>query len=267
MCLIFTSLRIALNEIRKYRGQDEVSAEDFLRLISEKMKLMHIDEGLQSRSVNEGFSGGEKKRNEIFQMGVLEPSLALLDETDSGLDIDALKIVSDGVNALRGPNFSAIVVTHYQRLLNHIVPDVVHVLADGRIVKTGGKELAHQLEEEGYGWIERDREGAQMSMNTQGDLLSLKELVSETQGAERVLQSLQGVHDKHDREKAAQRFLAAGIPARGEEAWKYTDAAPFREGRFHLPEAKVVLSNEDVLRLLPPGVTGALVFCGWRVSR
>ncbi len=152
-------LRIALNEIRKYRGQDEVSAEDFLRLISEKMKLMHIDEGLQSRSVNEGFSGGEKKRNEIFQMGVLEPSLALLDETDSGLDIDALKIVSDGVNALRGPNFSAIVVTHYQRLLNHIVPDVVHVLADGRIVKTGGKELAHQLEEEGYGWIERDREG------------------------------------------------------------------------------------------------------------
>ena len=152
-------LRIALNEIRKYRGQDEVSAEDFLRLISEKMKLMRIDEGLQSRSVNEGFSGGEKKRNEIFQMGVLEPRLALLDETDSGLDIDALKIVSDGVNALRGPEFSAIVVTHYQRLLNHIVPDVVHVLADGRIVKTGGKELAHQLEEEGYGWITRDREG------------------------------------------------------------------------------------------------------------
>ncbi len=153
-------LRMALNSIRKYHERAEISAEDFLRLVSEKMKLVHLDEGLHGRAVNEGFSGGEKKRNEIFQMAVLEPRLAILDETDSGLDIDALKIVSDGVNAMRGPEFGAIVVTHYQRLLNHIVPDFVHVLADGRIVKSGGMDLALHLEEEGYGWIELEPAGS-----------------------------------------------------------------------------------------------------------
>ena len=146
-------LRMALNAQRRYRGEPEIPAEDFLRLVSEKMKLVHLDEGLRTRAVNEGFSGGEKKRNEIFQMLVLEPKLALLDETDSGLDIDALKVVSEGVNAMRGPDFSAVVVTHYQRLLDHIVPDQVHVLAGGRIVKTGGKELAFELERRGYGWV------------------------------------------------------------------------------------------------------------------
>jgi Fe-S cluster assembly ATP-binding protein len=150
-------LRMALNAQRRYRGEDEVPAEDFLRLVSEKMKLVHLDEGLRSRAVNEGFSGGEKKRNEIFQMLVLGPSLALLDETDSGLDIDALKIVAEGINAMRGPNFCAVVVTHYQRLLEYIVPDRVHVLAGGRIVRSGGKELAQELEQRGYGWIEEER--------------------------------------------------------------------------------------------------------------
>ena len=149
-------LRMALNAQRRHRGQEEISAEDFLRLISEKLKLLHLDDGLQKRAVNEGFSGGEKKRNEIFQMLILEPRLALLDETDSGLDIDALKVVSDGVNALRSPDFSAVVVTHYQRLLDHIVPDRVHVLAGGRIVRSGGRELALELEREGYGWIGKE---------------------------------------------------------------------------------------------------------------
>jgi Fe-S cluster assembly ATP-binding protein len=147
-------LRMALNAQRRHRGQPEVPAEDFLRLISEKLKLLHLDDSLQKRAVNEGFSGGEKKRNEIFQMLILEPRLALLDETDSGLDIDALRVVADGVNALRSPEFSAVVVTHYQRLLDHIVPDRVHVLADGRIVRSGGRELALELEKRGYGWIE-----------------------------------------------------------------------------------------------------------------
>jgi len=147
-------LRSALNAIRKYRGLPEYDAMDFLMLLREKMKLLEVDDTLMTRAVNEGFSGGEKKRNEIFQMAVLEPKLGILDETDSGLDIDALKIVANGVNALRSPERSIIVVTHYQRLLNYIVPDFVHVLYDGRIVKSGTKELALELEEKGYGWLE-----------------------------------------------------------------------------------------------------------------
>jgi Fe-S cluster assembly ATP-binding protein len=147
-------LRSALNAIRKHRGLPEYDAMDFLVLLREKMKLLEMDEALMTRSVNEGFSGGEKKRNEIFQMAVLEPKLGILDETDSGLDIDALKIVANGVNALRSMDRSIIVVTHYQRLLNYIVPDFVHVLYDGRIVKSGTKELALELEEKGYGWLE-----------------------------------------------------------------------------------------------------------------
>ena len=149
-------LKAALNAVRKHRGEKEIDAIDFLALVKEKMKTVHMDEALLGRAVNDGFSGGEKKRNEVFQMAVLEPALAILDETDSGLDIDALKIVADGVNALRSPERSAIVITHYQRLLNFIVPDFVHVLAGGRIVKSGGKELALELEEKGYSWLEEE---------------------------------------------------------------------------------------------------------------
>jgi Fe-S cluster assembly ATP-binding protein len=147
-------LRSALNAIRKHRGEDEMDAMDFLPMFREKLKLLEMDEKLMNRSVNEGFSGGEKKRNEILQMAVLEPKLAILDETDSGLDIDALRIVAKGVNTMRSPSRAMLVVTHYQRLLNHIVPDFVHVLVDGRIVRSGGPELALELEAKGYGWIE-----------------------------------------------------------------------------------------------------------------
>jgi len=147
-------LKAAVNAVRKHRGLPEYDAMDFLGLVREKMKLLEMDEALLSRSVNEGFSGGEKKRNEIFQMAVLEPRLAILDETDSGLDIDALKIVANGVNSLRSPQRSIIVVTHYQRLLNYIIPDFVHVLYNGRIVRSGGKDLALELEEKGYAWLE-----------------------------------------------------------------------------------------------------------------
>ena len=146
-------LRSAYNEIRKAKGMTELDPLEFLDLMEEKTKIVEMDESMMNRSVNTGFSGGEKKRNEILQMAVLEPRLAILDETDSGLDIDALKIVANGVNALRRPDNAAIVVTHYQRLLNYIVPDFVHVLANGRIVKSGGKELALELEERGYDWI------------------------------------------------------------------------------------------------------------------
>jgi Fe-S cluster assembly ATP-binding protein len=147
-------LKAALNAVRKHRGLTEIDAVDFLSLVRQKMKLVQMDEGLLHRPVNEGFSGGEKKRNEIFHMAVLEPRLAILDETDSGLDIDALRIVSEGVNALRGADRSFLVITHYQRLLNYIVPDRVHVLVDGRIVRSGGKELALELESKGYAWLE-----------------------------------------------------------------------------------------------------------------
>jgi len=153
-------LRAALNAQRKYHGKDPLDAIDFLPLLKEKMRLLEMEEQFQSRSVNEGFSGGEKKRNEIVQMAVLEPTLAILDETDSGLDIDALKIVSTGVNAMRRADRSMILVTHYQRLLDYIVPDYVHVLADGKIVKSGGPELALELEREGYGWVETATAGA-----------------------------------------------------------------------------------------------------------
>ena len=149
-------LKAALNAVRTHRGEPELDAIDFLSLARDKMKLVEMDEKLMQRSVNEGFSGGEKKRNEILQMAILEPKLAVLDETDSGLDIDALRIVAGGVNALRHPARSMLVITHYQRLLDYIVPDQVHVLAGGRIVKSGGKELALELEEKGYGWVEED---------------------------------------------------------------------------------------------------------------
>ena len=148
-------LRAALNAQRKYRGQPELDSMEFLRLVREKLEILHISDDLMHRAVNEGFSGGEKKRNEIFQMAVLEPLLAVLDETDSGLDIDALKLVAEGVNRLRSPQRAMIVVTHYQRLLDHIVPDVVHVLADGKIVASGGADLAIKLEEQGYTWLEQ----------------------------------------------------------------------------------------------------------------
>jgi len=147
-------LKAALNSVRKYNGEEELDAMEFLQLVKEKMRILHIDESLLNRPVNEGFSGGEKKRNEIFQMAVLNPRLCILDETDSGLDIDALKAVADGVNALRSPDRAIIMVTHYQRLLNYIVPDFVHVLANGNIQKSGGKELALELEAKGYSWIE-----------------------------------------------------------------------------------------------------------------
>jgi Fe-S cluster assembly ATP-binding protein len=146
-------LKAALNEVRKHKGQSELDAIEFLALVKDKMKLLELKDDLLKRSVNEGFSGGEKKRAEIFQMAVLEPKLAILDETDSGLDIDALKIVSEGVNKLKNANNAQLVITHYQRLLNYIVPDFVHVLVDGRIVKTGGKQLALELESKGYDWI------------------------------------------------------------------------------------------------------------------
>lgn len=146
-------LRAAYNEIRKAKGHDEVDPMEFLELVEEKLKLVDMDPSMLSRSVNAGFSGGEKKRNEILQMAVLQPTLAILDETDSGLDIDALRIVAGGVNALKRPDNAAIVVTHYQRLLNYIVPDYVHVLAGGRIIKSGDKSLAHELEARGYDWI------------------------------------------------------------------------------------------------------------------
>jgi Fe-S cluster assembly ATP-binding protein len=147
-------LKAALNAIRKHRGQPELDAMEFLQLARRKMKLVEMDEKLMQRSVNEGFSGGEKKRNEILQMAILEPRLAVLDETDSGLDIDALRVVAGGVNALRGPERSMIVITHYQRLLDYVEPDFVHVLAGGRIARSGGKELALELEEKGYGWLD-----------------------------------------------------------------------------------------------------------------
>ena len=147
-------LKAALNALRAHRGEPELDAMDFMTLVKDRMKQLGIEEDLMTRAVNEGFSGGEKKKNEIFQMAVLDPTLAVLDETDSGLDIDALKVVAHGVNTLRGPDRSILLVTHYQRLLNYIVPDAVHVLTDGRIIRSGGKELALELEDKGYSWIE-----------------------------------------------------------------------------------------------------------------
>ena len=153
-------LKAALNAIRKHRGEEPLDAVDFLALVKEKVKLVNLREDLLNRSVNEGFSGGEKKRNEIFQMAVLEPTLAILDETDSGLDIDALKTVAEGVNALRSPERAIILVTHYQRLLNYIVPDQVHVLSKGKIIKSGDRDLALKLEEKGYDWVMQEAAAA-----------------------------------------------------------------------------------------------------------
>ena len=153
-------LKAALNAVRKHRGLPELDAMEFLKIVREKMALLDMDEQLMQRAVNAGFSGGEKKRNEVFQMAVLEPRLAVLDETDSGLDIDALRVVASGVNAMRGPERATLVITHYQRLLDYIVPDKVHVLAQGRIVREGGKELALELEEKGYGWLGVDDRAA-----------------------------------------------------------------------------------------------------------
>ena len=150
-------MRAALNAKRKYFGQEPLAAADFLKLMREKRKIVELDSKLANRSVNEGFSGGEKKRNEIFQMAMLEPALSILDETDSGLDVDALRIVAEGFNKLRTPKSSAIVITHYQRLFDYLKPDVVHVLIDGRIVKTGGPELAHEIEEKGFDWIKSEQ--------------------------------------------------------------------------------------------------------------
>ena len=147
-------LKAALNAMRKHRGEEELDAMEFLQLAREKMKVVELDEAFMNRGVNEGFSGGEKKRNEIFQMAVLDPKLAVLDETDSGLDIDALRVVANGVNTLRNEAHSVLVITHYQRLLRYLIPDYVHVLANGRIVKSGGKELAEELEQKGYDWID-----------------------------------------------------------------------------------------------------------------
>ncbi len=149
-------LKTAINEIRSYRGEAPIAAKEFLKMVKEKSKLVELNPDLLKRYVNEGFSGGEKKRNEIFQMAMLEPKLAILDETDSGLDIDALRVVSNGVNALKSPSNATVVITHYQRLLDYIIPDFVHVLYDGRIVKSGTKELALELEEKGYDWIKEE---------------------------------------------------------------------------------------------------------------
>ncbi len=149
-------LKAAVNAVRKHRGQKELDAMEFIKLVKEKMKLLHMDQSFMNRAVNEGFSGGEKKRNEIFQMAVMDPKLALMDETDSGLDIDALKTVAGGANTLRKPDRAIVVVTHYQRLLNYIQPDFVHVMLDGRIAKSGGKELALELEDRGYDWVEKE---------------------------------------------------------------------------------------------------------------
>ncbi len=158
-----TFLKAAVNAIRRHRGQEELDAMDLLELVREKMKLVHMDDALLKRSVNEGFSGGEKKRSEVFQMAVLDPKLAILDETDSGLDIDALKVVADGVNSLRNGERSFVIITHYQRLLNYIVPDFVHVLSDGRIVRSGDRRLALELEEKGYAWLSGGGEAARQA--------------------------------------------------------------------------------------------------------
>src|SRR3989449_216863 len=152
-------LKSALNSIRRHRGEEELDAMDFMTIVNEKMKLLGLDESFLGRSLNDGFSGGEKKRNEIFQMAVLEPRLAVLDETDSGLDIDALRIVANGVNSMRAKDRAIVVVTHYQRILNYITPDFVHVLVNGRIAKSGGRELALELEKRGYSWVDESAPG------------------------------------------------------------------------------------------------------------
>ncbi len=200
-------LKAALNAKRKAAGEPEVDAYEFLALIRQKMKFMQMSETFLTRGVNEGFSGGEKKRNEVLQMLVLEPKLAILDETDSGLDIDALKVVSQGVNSLRDPTRAVVLVTHYQRLLDYVIPDFVHVLSGGRIVKSGDKSLAQELERRGYDWVM----GARSRMSA-----ALRSF--ETQWRARTPDALQPI-----REQAMQRFMKLGLPSLRDETWRYTD--------------------------------------------
>ncbi len=197
-------LRSALNAMRKYRGEDEMDAMDFLPMFREKLKLLEMDDKLLNRSVNEGFSGGEKKRNEILQMAILQPKLAVLDETDSGLDIDALRIVAKGVNTMRSPERAMLVVTHYQRLLNYIVPDFVHVLVDGKIVRSGGAELALELEENGYGSIEAES-GRLRRFRRNGEIVT-----TAIQNIEGYLESFTGFAKRSRRAQSALAAQAAG---------------------------------------------------------
>ena len=221
-------LKAALNARRKHQGLEEIDAIDFMRSFSEKAKLLQVDEAMLQRSVNEGFSGGEKKRNEIFHMAVLEPTLAILDETDSGLDIDAMKIVANGVNAMRAADRSFIVVTHYQRLLNYIVPDFVHVLSDGLLVRSGGRELALELEEKGYGWLEAVG-GEELSMTTVAErhdaVLAEHGRFAQGRGAAAPpwLRDL--------RARGAARFAALGFPTVRQEEWRFTNVAPIADTR------------------------------------
>ena len=219
-------LRAAYNEIRKARGEEEVDPLEFLDLMDEKLKLVDMDPAMLTRSVNAGFSGGEKKRNEILQMAVLEPKLAILDETDSGLDIDALRVVADGVNKLRRPDNATIVVTHYQRLLNYIVPDFVHVLADGRIVKSGGKELALELEASGYDWVTR-----RSSMRWQG---RGRDRADDRRKPDRVVR--RGV--RHAVSARAGSGVAAVDPSRGDRALRRARLPDDAERRLALHQRR-----------------------------
>ncbi len=223
-------LRSALNAQRKYRGLDEMDAMDFLPLFREKLALLEMDDKLMNRSLNEGFSGGEKKRNEILQMAVLEPKLAILDETDSGLDIDALRIVANGVNSLRGPERAMLVVTHYQRLLDYIVPDFVHVLVDGRIVRSGGKELALELEEKGYGWTEtaagRGSAGVRETAVTATE--QVQSWLENFTEFERAAPGAKLAWLKRLREDAFARFCEAGFPTTRDEDWRFTNVSADR---------------------------------------
>ena len=217
-------LKAALNALRKHRGEQELDAVEFMQFVRAKAKSLGMDQQMLSRSVNEGFSGGEKKRNEIFQMAVLEPRLAILDETDSGLDIDALKIVAEGVNALRSPNRAIVVVTHYQRLLDYIVPDFVHVLSGGRIVRSGGKELALELEAKGYGWVDAGSGGSEgIAMTAVAE--RHEALAAEFEAFRRDPAFGSGPRSQQ-RDAAFRRFLDRGFPTTRDEEWKFTSVAP-----------------------------------------
>ncbi len=248
-------LRSALNAIRKYRGQEEMDAMDFLPMFREKLKLLEMDEKLMNRSVNEGFSGGEKKRNEILQMAVLEPKLAILDETDSGLDIDALKIVAKGVNAMRSPERAIIVVTHYQRLLNYIVPDFVHVLVDGRIVRSGGTELALELEEKGYG-CDGSR-GAARCARLSDVTREADNVITTTQQFQSYLEAstFEKQAPAHDqpwlrglREDAFARFCELGFPTTHEEDWRFTNVSAIAQSHSSSLSAASGVANTNLIR-------------------
>ena len=209
-------LKAALNAVRKHRGEEELDAMEFLQLAREKMKLVELDEAFMNRPVNEGFSGGEKKRNEIFQMAVLDPKLAILDETDSGLDIDALRIVAKGVNQLRSEEHAVLVITHYQRLLDYLVPDYVHVLPDGRIVKSGGKELALELEQKGYGWVEEEAGSRGSRCRSSGRIVLRSRSTAAGTGSVREMSQPAGAGDpewlRQLRAAALARFIELGFP-------------------------------------------------------